>query len=384
MMPQGKGIRFFTYLALTACSVVFALPFVWVIVTSLKPVEQTMTIPPTWIPKTYYIQVAGKPLEVKKGVVTQEAGVIAVVKDGPKRGERVFVADSQLKDGKALLQVQVADRIEENYYAVDIEKKIQPGWLQVIEKFSTQYEKIEPYWTFVPPQEVTEKVKFWFTNYLDVFAKIPFLNYAKNTLIVCILGVIGMTFSSALVAYGFSRITWKGRDFIFTLTLASMMIPFAVVMVPLYGVFKNFGWIGTLKPLWFPCFFGGAFNIFLLKQFFMTIPRDLTDAARVDGCNEFEIFWRIILPLSKPALSVVALFHFMYAWNDFMGPLIYLTNKDTYTLSLGLQVFQSQHGGTEWHLLMAASAMVLLPILILFFFAQKTFIQGVALTGLKE
>ncbi len=383
-MPQGKGIRFFTYLALTACSVVFALPFVWVIVTSLKPVEQTMTIPPTWIPKTYYIQVAGKPLEVKKGVVTQEAGVIAVVKDGPKRGERVFVADSQLKDGKALLQVQVADRIEENYYAVDIEKKIQPGWLQVIEKFSTQYEKIEPYWTFVPPQEVTEKVKFWFTNYLDVFAKIPFLNYAKNTLIVCILGVIGMTFSSALVAYGFSRITWKGRDFIFTLTLASMMIPFAVVMVPLYGVFKNFGWIGTLKPLWFPCFFGGAFNIFLLKQFFMTIPRDLTDAARVDGCNEFEIFWRIILPLSRPALSVVALFHFMYAWNDFMGPLIYLTNKDTYTLSLGLQVFQSQHGGTEWHLLMAASAMVLLPILILFFFAQKTFIQGVALTGLKE
>ena len=383
-MPQGKGIRFFTYLALTACSVVFALPFVWVIVTSLKPVEQTMTIPPTWIPKTYYIQVAGKPLEVKKGVVTQEAGVIAVVKDGPKRGERVFVADSQLKDGKALLQVQVADRIEENYYAVDIEKKIQPGWLQVIEKFSTQYEKVEPYWTFVPPQEVTEKVKFWFRNYLDVFAKIPFLNYAKNTLIVCILGVIGMTFSSALVAYGFSRITWKGRDFIFTLTLASMMIPFAVVMVPLYGVFKNFGWIGTLKPLWFPCFFGGAFNIFLLKQFFMTIPRDLTDAARVDGCNEFEIFWRIILPLSKPALSVVALFHFMYAWNDFMGPLIYLTNKDTYTLSLGLQVFQSQHGGTEWHLLMAASAMVLLPILILFFFAQKTFIQGVALTGLKE
>ncbi len=383
-MPQGKGIRFFTYLALTACSVVFALPFVWVMVTSLKPVEQTMTIPPTWVPKTYYIQVAGKKLEVKKGVVTQEAGVIAVVKDGPKRGERVFVADSQLKDGKALLQVQVADRIEENYYAVDIEKKVQPGWVQVIEKFSTQYEKVEPYWTFVPPQEVTEKVKFWFTNYLDVFAKIPFLNYAKNTLIVCILGVIGMTFSSALVAYGFSRITWKGRDFIFTLTLASMMIPFAVVMVPLYGVFKNFGWIGTLKPLWFPCFFGGAFNIFLLKQFFMTIPRDLTDAARVDGCNEFEIFWRIILPLSRPALSVVALFHFMYAWNDFMGPLIYLTNKDTYTLSLGLQVFQSQHGGTEWHLLMAASAMVLLPILILFFFAQKTFIQGVALTGLKE
>ena len=383
-MSQGKGIKFITYLALTACSIVFVLPFVWVMVTSLKPVEQTMTIPPTWVPRTYYIRIAGKQLEVKKGIVTQEAGVIAVVKDGPEKGERLFVPDSQLKDGKVLLQVQTADRIEENYYAVDIEKEVRPGWVQVIEKLPTQYEKIEPYWTFVPPQEVTEKVKFWFGNYLDVFAKIPFLNYAKNTLIVCILGVIGTTFTSALVAYGFSRIRWKGRDFIFMLTLSSMMIPFAVVMVPLYGVFKAFGWIGTLKPLWFPCIFGTAFNIFLLKQFFMTIPRDLTDAAKVDGCNEFEIFWRIILPLSKPALTVVALFHFLFAWNDFMGPLIYLTNKDTYTLSLGLQVFQSQHGGTEWHLLMAASAMVLLPILILFFFAQKTFIQGVALTGLKE
>ncbi len=168
------------------------------------------------------------------------------------------------------------------------------------------------------------------------------------------------------------------------LTLSSMMIPFAVTMVPLYGVFKAFGWIGTLKPLWMPSLFGGAFNIFLLKQFFMTIPKDLTDAARVDGCSELGIFFRIMLPLSKPALTVVALFHFMYAWNDFMGPLIFLTNKDTYTLSLGLQVFQSQQGGTEWHLLMAASAMVILPILIMFFFAQKTFIQGVALTGIKE
>ncbi|OGX33477.1 MAG: hypothetical protein A3F87_02125 [Omnitrophica WOR_2 bacterium RIFCSPLOWO2_12_FULL_51_24] len=383
-MPERKGMRLLAHLALTACSIVFALPFIWVMVTSLKPVEQTMTLPPTWIPKTYYIQLSGKRLEVKKGIVTHEAGVIAVVKDGPKNGERIFIPNSQIKGGKALLQVQIADRIVEDYYPIDTEKEVQPGWVQVIEKLPTQYEKTEPYWTFVPPREITERVKFWFRNYLDVFVKIPFLNYAKNTLIVCILGVIGTTFTSALVAYGFARIRWPGRDFIFMLTLSSMMIPFSIVMVPLYGVFKAFGWIGTLQPLWFPYIFGAAFNIFLLKQFFITIPRDLTDAARVDGCNEFEIFWRMILPLSKPVLTVVALFHFLYAWNDFMGPLVFLTDKKTYTLSLGLQIFQSQHGGTEWHLLMAASAMVILPILVMFFFAQKTFIQGIALTGLKE
>lgn len=168
------------------------------------------------------------------------------------------------------------------------------------------------------------------------------------------------------------------------LTLSTMMIPFAVTMVPLYAVFRKLGFVGTLQPLWVPYIFGTAFNIFLLRQFFMTIPQDLTDAARVDGCSEFGIFMRMILPLSKPALTVVALFHFMFAWNDFMGPLIYLTDQDTYTLSLGLQIFQSQHGGTEWHLLMAASAMVILPILIIFFFAQKTFVEGIALSGMKE
>ena len=383
-MPQSRTTRLLIHLALIACSIVFIIPFVWVMATSLKPVEQTMTVPPTWIPKTYYVKFEGKQVEVKKGITTQEPGVIAVVKEGPRKGERLFVPKSQFREGKALLQVQVADRIFEDYYLIDIEKEVGAGWVQVVEKTSGQYAKTGPYWTFVPPQEVTERVKFWWDNYAKVFRKIPFFNYTKNTLIVCILGSLGVTLSSALVAYGFARIRWPGRDFIFMLTLSSMMIPFAVTMVPLYGVFKAFGWIGTLKPLWMPSLFGGAFNIFLLKQFFMTIPKDLTDAAKVDGCSELGIFFRIMLPLSKPALTVVALFHFMYAWNDFMGPLIFLTNKDTYTLSLGLQVFQSQQGGTEWHLLMAASAMVILPILIMFFFAQKTFIQGVALTGIKE
>jgi multiple sugar transport system permease protein len=169
----------------------------------------------------------------------------------------------------------------------------------------------------------------------------------------------------------------------FMVCLATMMVPFPVVMVPIYCMFRWLGWIGTLKPLWVGSFFAGAFNVFLLRQFFMTIPKDLSEAARIDGCSEFRIFWQIILPLCRPALMVVALFQFMYTWNDFLGPLIYLTKQDDYTLALGLQLFQSQHGGTEWHYLMAASTLVALPIIVLFFFTQKTFIEGISMTGIK-
>jgi len=383
-MPEKKYVKFFIHVALIVCSIIFAIPFLWVLVTSLKPVEQTMTLPPVWIPKSYYVELEGKELEVKKGIVTNEAGVVAIVKEGPREGERIFVPVSNLEGNKALIETQVADKVFREYYQIEVEKEVGSGWIKVIEQVPDPYFKGEPYWTFVPPKAIDERVKLWWGNYRRVFEKVPFLTYAKNTLIVCVLGVTGVTFSSALVAYGFARIRWPGRDFIFMMSLATMMIPFAVTMVPLFAVFKSLRLIGTLQPLWVPYVFGSAFNIFLLRQFFMTIPRDLTDAAKVDGCTEIGIFFRVILPLSKPALLVVALFHFLYSWNDFLGPLVYLIKKETYTLSLGLQVFQSQHGGTEWHLLMAASAMVILPILIMFFFAQKTFIQGISLTGLKE
>ena len=162
-----------------------------------------------------------------------------------------------------------------------------------------------------------------------------------------------------------------------------MMVPFPVLMVPLFGIFKTLGMIGTLQPLWVPAFFGSAFNIFLMRQFFRTIPEELSEAARIDGCSEWRIFWRVILPLSKPVLAVAALFHFLYAWTDFLGPLIFLTRKHTFTLALALQSYQTQHGGFQWHFLMAASAITVVPIVVLFFFAQKTFIQGIATTGSK-
>jgi multiple sugar transport system permease protein len=233
-----------------------------------------------------------------------------------------------------------------------------------------------------PPQWIPSPV-LW-RNYLEAVNYIPFFTYARNTVVIAILGTIGTVISSAIVAYGFSRIEWKGRDKIFFLLLATMMVPFPVTMVPMYSVFRALHWIGTYRPLWIPAWLGAsAFNVFLLRQFFMTIPMDLSDAARIDGCSEFGAFWRVIAPLSRPALAVIALFHFLYCWNDFLGPLIYLVNQDTFTLALGLQFYQSRQNGTPWNLLMAASTMVVAPVVALFFLTQRTFIQGITMSGLK-
>lgn len=234
----------------------------------------------------------------------------------------------------------------------------------------------------MPPQWFPNPV-LW-ANFLEAVRYIPFFLYARNTLIIAVLGTLGTLVSSAFVAYGFSRIEWKGRDTVFVVLLATMMIPFPVTMVPLYAIFRELRWIGTFRPLWVPAWLGAsAFNVFLLRQFFLSIPRDFSDAAFIDGCSELGILWRVIVPLSRPALAVVALFHFLYCWNDFLGPLLYLIDQDTFTLAVGLQFFQSRQGGTPWNLLMAASTLVVSPIIVLFFFAQRTFIQGITMTGLK-
>jgi len=236
------------------------------------------------------------------------------------------------------------------------------------------------------PDPATDLVKNVRDNYSAVWTdpSVTFPLYLRNTLIIASLSVVGMVLSSAIVAYGFSRIAWRGRGAMFVLVLATMMIPFPVIMAPLYVIFKELGWIGSLKPLWVPAWFGGAFNIFLLRQFFMGIPRELDEAARLDGCSHWGIFWRIIVPLSRPALLVVALFHFIYVWNDFLAPLIFLTHRDQFTLALGLQLYQSKAGNTPWSHLMAASTMVVAPVLLLFMLSQRSFVQGIAAQGLKE
>lgn len=223
------------------------------------------------------------------------------------------------------------------------------------------------------------------TPYADVVRSesFDFPLYARNTLIIVALSLVGMVLASAIAAYGFARIPFRGRNVLFAICLATMMIPFPVIMVPQYIIFQKLGWIGTFRPLWVPAWFGAAFNVFLLRQFFMGIPKELEESAMIDGCSRWGCFWRIMLPLAKPALAVVALFHCLAVWNDLVGPLIYLSHQDQFTLALGLQFLQSRSGDTPWNQLMAATTLIILPIVILFVFAQRTFIRGIATTGIK-
>ena len=206
--------------------------------------------------------------------------------------------------------------------------------------------------------------------------------YVFNSFYLAALTIVGQALSCSLVAYAFSRLRWPGRDLLFGLLLATMMLPSQVTMIPVFMIFRYLGWYNTLKALWVPSFFGSAFFIFMLRQFMKGIPTDLEDAAKIDGCNLFGIYWRIILPLVKPALAAVCIFTFMNTWNDFMGPLIYVNDQRLYPLALGLFDFRSEHS-SEFGMLMAASTLMTLPVIAIFFLAQRYFIQGITLTGIK-
>jgi multiple sugar transport system permease protein len=224
---------------------------------------------------------------------------------------------------------------------------------------------------------------FHFSNYTEVFRQSPLLRYTWNTWVIASLSTVGVVVSCVPVAYALSRLEWRGRQAAFLLVLSTIMLPFQVTVVPLYIIFSRLHWIGTMKPLIVPLFFGDAFSIFLLRQFFLTIPEELLDAARVDGANELTVLTRVVVPLAKPAIAAVALFQFLYAWNDFFAPLLYLVeNKSLWTLSLGLSDFRGQYH-TQWNLTMAASVLFMLPVILLFFAAQRAFVEGVTLTGVK-
>ncbi|WP_325176588.1 carbohydrate ABC transporter permease [Paenibacillus alkalitolerans] len=220
------------------------------------------------------------------------------------------------------------------------------------------------------------------SNYPDSVNYVPFFMYLKNTMVITGLATAGVLFSCPLVAYGIARIPWKGAKPLFVITLLVMMLPYQVTMIPIFIVFKNFGWVGTNIPLWLPAFFGAPFFIFLLRQFFMGLPKELEDAARIDGASELRIYLQIMLPLCKPALLTIALFQFMGSWTDYQGPLIYLNDEVQYTIMLGLQAFKTQHGA-EWQMLMAASVLITLPIIVLYFLVQKAFIRGITFSGIK-
>jgi multiple sugar transport system permease protein len=337
------------HLILLSGSFIFLVPFAWLVVTSLKEESEMSRFPPVWVP-TQQVEVAIGGKEYK--VATTHYG---------GRDVRVAVINEQV-DGQVNGQRQVQ---------VLAPAALAGRRFQCSKDELKAVRHVAPVWANYPkslqflPQE---------THYGLVFL--------GNTLSVTLLSILGTLLSSAMVAYSFARLRWPGRDQMFLVLLSTMMLPSAVTMMPTFLIFRSLGWIDSLRALWVPSWFGVAFNIFLLRQFFLGIPNELEDAAKLDGCSYYATFWRIMLPQMKPALAAITIMSFMGAWNNFMGPLIYISSPEKETLAYALQLYQSAHG-SEPALLMAASTLVMLPVLLLFFFTQRYFIQGITLTGIK-
>lgn len=338
---RKRWVRAITYAALVVLGTAFTLPFFWLVSTSFKPAERIQRWPPDILPM--------QQVQTRVGGSSRGVYVIENSKDEGRNGARVVIV------------------------------RHLPGARAVVRPLSEKAESFEISMDYLAPQ--LRPGLIW-SNYTRGLRFIDFKQQLSNTLIICFFCVLGTLISCSLVAYGLSKIDWHGRNALFMIILSTMMLPYQVIMVPLFAVFVKLGWVDTMLPLTVPAFFGNAFFIFLLRQFFLTIPKDLSEAAKIDGCTEFDIYRRIVLPLSKPALAMVGLWTFMGAWNDFLGPLIYLVDESRYTLSLGLAMFLGEYG-SEYGMLMAVSTVVTIPIIVLFFFTQRTFIQGITMTGLK-
>jgi multiple sugar transport system permease protein len=245
---------------------------------------------------------------------------------------------------------------------------------------TTSLKTMEQAYAF-PPKWLPDPV-MW-ENYVRIFTELPFFRFTLNSILITVLNTIGVTFTSALVAFGFARLRSRSRDFLFILLISTIMLPYQVILVPTFLLFKYIGWINTIWPLVVPAYFGGgAFNIFLLRQYFMTIPFEYDEAALMDGASWFTIFWSVILPMAKPALTTVAVLNLVAVWTDFFGPLIYLNDLNKMTLAVGLAFLRGQHSAVLT-LLMAGSMFSTVPMLLVFFLAQRYFVEGIQLSGLK-
>ena len=240
----------------------------------------------------------------------------------------------------------------------------------------------EPGQTFVyPPQFIPDPITF--DNYPNMWNALPFAKFFFNSVKIASLNTIGQLITCSMAAFAFSVLIFRGRDLLFLLLIATLMIPYQVTLIPTFILFSKIGWVGTHLPLWVPAFWGGAFGTFLLRQFYLTIPIDLAESARIDGASIWQIYRHVYIPLSGPPMAALAIFTFMWTWNDLLNPLIYVNELDKLTLTIGLSFFQNQYGG-KWTLMMAGAVVSILPIIIIFFFAQKYFIQGIATTGVKR
>lgn len=242
--------------------------------------------------------------------------------------------------------------------------------------------KDQPQTFAFPPTLVPDPV-VW-ENYLTVFTIMPFANYMLNSFWISVVTTLGTLLSCSMAGFALGRLQWPGRDLVFVIILSTLVIPAQVTMIPVFIIMNSFGWVNTFYPLTVPAFFGSAFGIFLMRQFFLTLPTELFDAAKIDGAHTIRIFWQIYMPLAKAALATLAVFTFMGTWNDLLTPLIYLNSMDKFTVSIALTLFRGQHGETHWPTLMAASFVSILPTLLLYIVAQRYFVQGIATSGLKR
>lgn len=390
---RGKTVA--TFGALLAGCVVFGLPFAWLLVTSFKE-DRDMASPNgiVWVPKVQrtvpYLDpeepllegsYQGNWVQATRVGRTSDGGYVVEVQrpsslrgvsfEGPAGSFKVVPKDAPVVSGKGFTGF-VARELNDGRRLVHF---LTPESLKGQEK------------EFLPAElEPVRDVGLRTQNYTEALEAMPpetkrGLVYLKNTMTLVVMSVIGTLLSSSLVAYGFARLRFPGRDALFKLLLATMMLPGAVTLMPRFLLFRSFGWIDTLYPLWVPAFLGSAFNVFLLRQFFAQVPGELEDAGKIDGAGVLRTFWTIMLPQIKPALAVVAIWTFMGAWNDFMGPLIYVNSPENMPLAYALQLFQGERGG-EPGLMMAFATLTILPVLALFFFAQRYFIEGVTLSGL--
>jgi multiple sugar transport system permease protein len=340
-----KGIKFQTLLGkiialalLSAGAVVVLMPIVWMMSTSLKSKTVSTEFPPRWIPMDVKkMEIDGRDRFIYAMPVEGEVRELVLLN---KRGPIGNFANPDNLDELYELEIQTGERIYE--------------------------------------------VQFHWENYQRAVTTVPFSKYVVNSLIYVVSTTIGTVLSCTIVAYGFARFRARGLNLLFLLLLATIMLPPQVTLIPQFVLFSKMGWYNTFWPLIAPAFFANAWNVFLLRQYFMTVPLELDDAARIDGCGPLGILWNVILPQSLPAMATVAIFHSLWAWNDYYYPLIYLQDNEKYTVSLGLQQFNAiWGGGKDMTGMMAASTLALLPCILLFFFAQRLFIQGVVISGIK-
>ncbi len=374
-----------TYTMLVIGSIVFLIPFLWLLATSFKTPNEVAESARLNIPGVFYKQ-AKPELSFKFTFPADSTKITPATKK-----VLLTMAENLRLQGRDIILVEVVspdDSIYSDFLSRDLRNRRRDALKRVVvrEGLINENRSLLSYDKNLAPNEfVVREAKNIFFNYIASLRLVPLVRFFGNTLLIILYALLGTVFSSAICAYAFARFKVPGSGVLFAILLATMMLPGVVTLIPIFILFEKIGWINTFKPLIVPAYFGGgAFNIFLLRQFFLTLPKDIEDAASIDGAGWLGILFRIVIPLSKPALITVAIFTFMYLMNEFMTPLIYLHDVEKFNIAVGLNLFRSQYvDRVPWGPLMAASTLMILPMILVFFFAQRYFIKGIALTGMK-